>query len=102
MTNTVNHNKNVYFIVECQHNTALTYPSLFFLGGALFMVATGQEKVREKINFSRSGKSQSFQFYSGKMETLKKSQEKVSLVREKWDFMTTISVEVQYPVIPVQ
>ena len=66
------------------------------------MVATGQEKVRENINFSRSGKSQGILILFRENGNFEKSQGKVTLVREKWDFMRTIFVEDQYPLIPVQ
>ena len=56
------------------------------------MVATGQEKVREKINFSRSGKNQGIFILFRKMEIMKKSQGKVTLVRENCDFMSMIFV----------
>ena len=45
-------------------------------------VATGQEKVREKINFSRSGKSQGIFILFRENWTLEKSQRQVTLVRE--------------------
>ena len=66
------------------------------------MVATGQEKVREKINFSRSGKSQGILILFGENGNFEKSQGKVTLVREKLDYMSMIFVKDQYPVIPVQ
>ena len=59
------------------------------------MVATGQEKVREKINFSRSGKSQGIFILFRENDNLEKSQGKVTLVRENSYFMSTIFVEDQ-------
>ena len=50
----------------------------------------------------RSGKSQGIFILFRENGNFKKSQGKVTLVREKWDFMSTIFVEDQYPVIPVQ
>ena len=68
------------------------------------MVATGQEKVslREKINFSRSEKSQGIFILFRENGNHEKSQGKVTSVRENWDFMSTIIVEHQYAVISMQ
>ena len=47
------------------------------------MVARGQEKVKEKIIFSKSGKSQGiFILIRGKNGIFEKSQGKVTMVRE--------------------
>ena len=46
------------------------------------MVATGQGKVREKINFSRSGKSQGILNFDRENGNFEKSQGKVTMVRE--------------------
>ena len=66
------------------------------------MVAMGQEKVMEKIIFSRSWKSQGILMLFRENDNLEKSQGKVTMVRKNWDFMSTIFVEDQYPVITVK
>ena len=66
------------------------------------MVATGQEKVREKTNFLRSGKSQGILILFREKGNFEKSQGKVTLVREKWEFINTVFVEDQYPFIKLK
>ena len=66
------------------------------------MVATGQGKVREKIIFSRSGKSQGILNLDRENGNFEESQGKVTMVRENLDFMSKIFGEHQYSVISVQ
>ena len=49
------------------------------------MVATGQEKVREKTIFSRWGKGQGIFNLIRENGNFEKSQGKVTMVRENWD-----------------
>ena len=66
------------------------------------MVATGQEKVREKIIFSRSGKSQGILNLNRENGNFEKSQGQVTMVRENLDFMSKVFGEQCYPVILMQ
>ena len=66
------------------------------------MVATGQEKVREKIICSRLGKSQGIFNLDRENDNFEKSQGKVTMVGENLDFVSKIFGEHQYSVISVQ
>ena len=57
------------------------------LSNASYMVATGQKKVREKRNFSRSGKSQGI-FIFRENRKLEKSQGKVTFVEDQYPVIT--------------
>ena len=61
-----------------------------------------RKKSGKKINFSRTGNCHGILNFNRENGNFERSQEKVTMVRENFDFLSTIFGKHQYPVTTVQ